>query len=101
VLTDELRLPMYRGNPNPLSGHCYIASEALFYLADKKLKPMFIKHEGKSHWFLKDANGRVIDLTSSQFKNPVPYHKAVGKGFLTNKPSKRAQILIQRVHGYG
>lgn len=100
-LTDDLRLPEYRGNANKYAGHCYIASEALFYLTAKQLHPMFIKHEGKSHWFLKDKNGNIIDLTASQFKSRIPYNKAVGKGFLTNKPSKRAHILIRKVKDYG
>lgn len=62
---------------------------------------MFVRHEGKPHWFLKDKDGTIIDLTAAQFKSTVPYHKAIGKGFLTNKPSKRAQIVIQRVKDNG
>ena len=27
-LTDDLRRPPWRGSPNPLAGHCYVASEA-------------------------------------------------------------------------
>lgn len=97
-LTDELRLLKYRGNPNKLAGHCYIASEALYHLTNKTLKPHFIKHEGQSHWFLKDQNNKIIDLTAAQFKTPIPYTKAIGKGFLTKKPSKRTQILLKRIN---
>jgi hypothetical protein len=99
-LTDDLRRAPYRGHPNPLRGHCYVASEALYHLRGGKaagLKPMFIQHEGAPHWFLVDTKKReIIDLTAGQFKTPVPYSRAKGKGFLTSKPSKRAAELIRR-----
>lgn len=47
-LTDDLRKPEYRGNPNPMAGHCYVASEALYHLLGGKAKgwtPMTIQHE--------------------------------------------------------
>ena len=60
---------------------------------------MFIKHEGEPHWFIKHvASGLSLDLTGGQFETRVPYKKAKGKGFLTKQPSKRAQILIERVN---
>ena len=31
-LTDDLRRPPYKGSSNPLTGHCYVASEALYHL---------------------------------------------------------------------
>ena len=100
-LTDDLRRAPYKGQRNPLRGHCYVASEALFHLRGGKaagLKPMFIQHEGAPHWFLADTKNReILDLTAGQFKTPVPYHLAQGKGFLTLKPSKRAAELIRRV----
>jgi hypothetical protein len=99
-LSDDLRHPKYRGNPNPHAGHCYVASEAYYHLAggkDAGLKPMYVEHEGEPHWFVRDSGGKNIDLTSSQFKTPVPYDKAVGKGFLTNQPSARARTLMDRV----
>lgn len=94
VLSDDLRKPQYRANPNKLAGHCYIVAEALYYLSNKSLKPMFVRHEGEPHWFLKTKKGQIIDPTSMQFKRPVPYNLAIGKGFLTNYPSKRCKILL-------
>lgn len=76
----------------------FVASESCYYLFAKKLgfKPKFIRHEGQPHWFLaKDSE--VIDLTKSQFKTKVPYENGRGIGFLTNKPSKRTKILIDRI----
>lgn len=101
-LTDDLRRAPYKGHRNPLRGHCYVASEALYHLRGGKragLKPMYVSHEGAPHWFLVDAAGRIIDLTASQFKTPVPYHLAKGKGFLTAKPSARAAEVIRRAKG--
>lgn len=101
-LTDDLRKSNYKGNPNPLAGHCYVASEVVyhFYLEDPKTlyKPFFIKHEGEPHWFLKDLlTGNVVDLTASQFKTAVPYEKAKRKGFLTKQPSRRAKIVLEQL----
>lgn len=99
-LTDDMRRAPYKGHRNPLRGHCYVASEAYYHIAGGKnagLKPMFVSHEGAPHWFLLAANGSVIDLTAGQFRTPVPYWKAKGKGFLTSKPSARAVELIRRV----
>ena len=96
---DRLRLPKYRGDANPFRGHCYVASEALYHLLGGKeqgWKPMFLKHEGENHWFLQ-KNGLIIDITVSQFKKFPPYDNAIGKGFLTKKPSKRARTIISIV----
>lgn len=102
-LNQELLLPKYRGQSNPLAGHCYVASEAFFHLAGGKeadLKPMQLTHEEKSHWFIYDEqNSQVIDITAGQFRNPVAYSEAKGRGFLTKNPSKRAQKLMSAVKG--
>lgn len=99
ALSDDLRRAPHKGDTNRLRGHCYVASEALYYMADKhgvQLRPMFIRHEGAPHWFLMGSDGEVYDLTAGQFGIPVPYSKAKGKGFLTSAPSARAAELIRR-----
>lgn len=96
-LTDDLRKSEYRGLPNPLAGHCYIASEAAYYILggkDSGYTPMFVKHENQPHWFLQKSTGQILDITANQFRTKVPYDKAIGKGFLTNNPSKRAKVVI-------
>jgi hypothetical protein len=95
-LDDSLRRAPWKGSDNALAGHCYVASEALFHLLPG-MKPQFIRHEGAPHWFLLDPDGNAVDATAGQFKTPVPYENAKGKGFLTKNPSKRAQILISKV----
>lgn len=99
ALTDDLRREQYRGNKNPLAGHCYVASEALYHRLLSfgiKAKPMFIRHEGRPHWFLK-VEDIVIDYTAEQFTTAVPYNDAKGKGFLTKEPSKRAELVMLRL----
>ena len=99
ALTPELVRPGFEGS-HRMSGHCYVASEAYFHLAGGKVAGLVarrIKHEGVTHWWLEDRDGNVIDLTAEQFYASVPYHKGRSTGFLTRRPSKRAQIVIDRV----
>lgn len=97
-LTDDLRRKPWKGSSDPLAGHCYVASEALYHLIGRRLgfRPRFLYHEGSPHWFLSN-NKTVIDLTVGQFKKIPNYSQGVGKGFLTSKPSKRARKLIKAV----
>lgn len=102
ALSNDLRKPKYQNSPNPLTGHCYVASEALYHMLggnDAGWVPHHVKHEGEPHWYLKHRNtGAILDPTAGQFKTPVPYDKGRGKGFLTKEPSKRAKELISRIH---
>lgn len=99
-LSSDLLHPQFKSLSSKLAGHCYVASEAYYHLSGGEksgLRPMFVKVNKISHWFLKDSNNKIIDLTAKQFKCKIPYEKAVGKGFLTKNPSKRAQVLISRI----
>lgn len=100
ALTDDLRRAPWKGSPNPLAGHCYVASEAAYHAmggAASGYVPQTIQHEGGPHWYLRKASdGTILDLTAGQFKTPVPYAKGRGCGFLTRQPSKRARIVLQR-----
>ena len=98
TISGDLRLPEYQGSTNIFKGHCYIASEAIYHLANDgglKLKPMFLYHENSPHWYLMDSQ-KVLDPTKDQFFTSVDYTKGKGKGFLTEQPSKRATELIRR-----
>lgn len=104
-LTDDLLTPKYRRMkknsklPNTF-GHCYVASEAAYYMLGGKeegWKPMHMTHLGASHWFLKHETGYILDLTHSQFKVPLDYSEARGMGFLTKEPSKRTKKLLIRI----
>jgi hypothetical protein len=57
-----------------------------------------------THWWLRDKDGRIIDATAEQFTSEglePPYANVHGTGFLTKKPSKRAQAIIDRLASAG
>jgi len=106
-LTPGLLKPQFReqNKKNPMYGHCYVATEAMFHLLGGKdgyFAPCCGKDsEGIVHWWLQDKrSGAIVDITADQYysvgKKP-PYFKGKRKGFLTKVPSKRAKILIERV----
>lgn len=98
-LSDDLRKAPWRGSTNLLAGHCYVAAETLYHFLGGKeagWTPMFIRHGGSAHWFLRHQDGRVLDPTEGQFTVPVPHEEGRGKGFLTARPSQRSQQLIKR-----
>jgi hypothetical protein len=97
-LSNDLRKPQYQGT-SKYKGYCYIVAEALYYLFPKlPLVPQHIVHENTSHWFLKNkVTGEIIDPTSKQFKTKISYSQARSTGFLTSGPSKKTQLLIQRI----
>lgn len=98
----DLRKPQFVTH-HPLSGACYIVSECFYHLGAKKAgyEPKVGSHHGKTHWWLENAQGERFDLTSSQFDSPRTlekyYEKGKGCGFLTDYPSKRAEILMNRI----
>jgi hypothetical protein len=100
VLTPDLLKPMWRDRQHPMAGHCYVASEAIYHLLGGReagYTPQVIQHEGGAHWFLRGAEGEIIDPTADQFSTPVPYEQGRGVGFLTRQPSKRACVVIERL----
>ena len=98
-LSDDLLKKEYLNYPNKnkFTGHCYVASETYYHLSKEKLKVFHIRHENSVHWFLKDSLDKIIDITYKQFITPVNYDKAKRGFFLTKKPSKRCQKLINKI----
>lgn len=99
-LSEELRKKPYRDHPNGVAGHCYVASEAIYHKLGGKVAgwtPQRVNHEGGSHWYLKHADGTIIDPTADQFETPVDYDEGRGCGFLTKQPSRRAQVVLDRL----
>lgn len=91
---------------HPLQGHCYVASEALWHLLPDKSDwvptcASFTDDKGKAtHWWLRHkVTGERLDPTAAQFPAGPPYELGRGSGFLTSQPSKRAQIVIDRIKG--
>ena len=84
-----------------MRGNCYVTSEALYHLLGGRgagWKPMRMPIQGDTHWFLINTiTGQRLDATASQFEVLPNYDKAIGSGFLTRKPSKRAAELMRRL----
>lgn len=92
---------------NPMFGHCYVATEALYHLIRildygdyMALKPHHGKDDrGITHWWLQDGDD-IVDVTKSQYTRKgvtPPYDKGKAASFLTKYPSKRAVTLINKV----
>jgi hypothetical protein len=100
ALTPDLLKPRFRGNANPLYGHCYAATEALYHLWGKErgYRPYRAKDSaGVTHWWL-EKDGAVVDPTAGQYaEGEAPYAKGVCGGFLTRGPSRRARTIMERV----
>jgi hypothetical protein len=105
VLRDrpDLLKPVYRkrvaAGAHPLTGHCYIAAEALWWAhkaAARKLgyRPYVMRVAEGTHWFLKHPSGRTLDPTRAQFEEPPDYRAARGCGFLTKEPSRRCRAVL-------
>jgi hypothetical protein len=103
VLTDELAQDQYRNGHGRFDGFAYVAAEAYFHLAggyDAGLHPMQLKYRGKSHWWLLDPSGRVIDLTLGPRETcSFPYHRGTRRPFRYTPAgiSRRAQTIVERV----
>ena len=88
---------------NAYWGKCYIASESMYHYyggKDSAFKPMNMKHEGRSHWFLRRRDdNQIIDPTATQYKTMPDYSLAVGRGFLPTKEgiSSRSNEFLNRV----
>jgi hypothetical protein len=102
ALTPELLKSSHKGQGRgPTAGHCYVASQALWHALGGK-KSGYTPHVGPApgggtHWWLvDDKTDKVLDPTSDQFPS-YDYSKGVGKGFLTREPSKRAQVVLDRM----
>lgn len=84
----------------PYTDMCYAASEAYYHLAGGKeagLTPVYMPVPGlRQHWAIREADGTITDLTVEQFGGLMPdYDRAIGCGFLTKQPSKRACALLE------
>jgi hypothetical protein len=61
---------------------------------------MQLKYRGKSHWWLLDSAGRVVDLSlGARETSKFPYHRGRRRTFRYTPAgiSRRAQTLVERV----
>jgi hypothetical protein len=106
-LTPDLLTPKYREEnvTNPMFGHCYHSSQALFYLMNTDLLvPMCGKdYRNDYHWWLQDGE-KIYDVTAEQYysvgKLP-PYHNGKPTKWYgwKQRPHQRSLDLIVRVLG--
>lgn len=103
VLTEELAQDRYRSGFGRFDGFAYVAAEAYFHLAggyEAGLRPMQLKYRGKSHWWLVDPAGRIIDLTlGPRESSSFPYHRGKRRPFRYTPAgiSRRAHTIVERV----
>jgi hypothetical protein len=103
ALSDDLLVAKHRDGVGKFDGHSYVACEAYWHLAGGKesgLRPMQLRRDGVSHWWLVDAKGRVVDLTLGRGeKSAFPYGEGVARPFrYTPKGiSNRAAVVVERV----
>lgn len=105
-LTPDLITTKYREEnvKNPMYGHCYHSTQALFYLLNPHdLIPMSgTDYRGVTHWWLYDDRGAIYDTTADQYYSvgQVPPYD-VGKKSLwygwKQRPHQRSLNLIMRV----
>jgi len=103
ALSEELAQDQYRNGHGRYDGFAYVAAEAYFHLAggyDAGLHSMQLRYRGKSHWWLLDSEGRVVDLTlGPRESSSFPYHRGRRRPFRYTPAgiSRRAQTIVERV----
>lgn len=101
VLTDALRSDEHLNGFGKYDGFAYPAAEAYFHLAGgyaAGLQPMQLRHQGKSHWWLLDESGRVIDMTlGPRETSSFPYQRGRKRRFRYTPGglSLRAQTIVE------
>jgi hypothetical protein len=84
-----------------MAGHCYVAAQAVYHLLGGR-RSGWTPHSGPggaqgAHWWLQHG-GQVLDPTADQYP-AYDYAQGRGRGFLTAQPSRRAQVVLERVRG--
>jgi len=81
----------------PTTGYCYVVAEVVYhYLAPAGYRPHVMNTGGDDkHWFLKGADGEVIDLTDDQFDHRLDYSQGKPQNFKTKEASQRGRILAE------
>lgn len=108
-LTPELVTKKYRAEnaTNPMFGHCYHSSQALFYLMDTNVleQRTAIDYHDEAHWWLVDnTTDKIYDITSDQYYHvgqTPPYVDGKKKPWYgwKQRPHQRTLNLMVRVLG--
>jgi hypothetical protein len=105
ALSVDLLAQAYRGFAEPtdhyVRGHCYIATEAFYYLFGKRegYRPHFVSTgKGVTHWWLQHPTlGSVADPTAQQVTEDFDYSIGQRKWFRNPSPNRRTRELMRRV----
>ena len=92
---------------NPMFGHCYHSSQALFHLMDTDVleQRTAVDYHGCSHWWLVDkTTEKIYDITADQYYHvgqTPPYAKGVKKPWYgwQQRPHQRTLNLMIKVLG--
>jgi len=108
-LSPDLLTKKYRkkNEHNPMFGHCYHSSQALYYLIETDvLQPMSaIDYHDCPHWWLEDTScNKIYDVTSDQYYHVgqvPPYDAGKKKKWYgwQQRPHQRSLNLMIRVLG--
>ena len=108
-LTPELVTKKYREEnaSNPMFGHCYHSSQALYYLMDTDVleQRTAIDYHDCSHWWLVDkTSDKIYDITADQYYHVgqiPPYVDGKKKPWYgwKERPHQRSLNLMVRVLG--
>jgi hypothetical protein len=97
LLKEPYRTRVKQG-AHPHTGHCYVASQALYSLLGAKgggYSPLCMQHEGGSHWaILREKDGAILDPTVAQFKTTPDYSKGVRKGYCHPKQKDKSGCFL-------
>ena len=108
-LTPDLLKKEYveENETNPMFGHCYVATEALYHSIPKDIRYNYSSvcgkdEDGITHWWIENKQtGEIYDITGEQYYSQGktrPYHKGRRNPFLTTLPSKRCRLLLDRLN---
>ena len=107
-LTPDMVSKKYREENagNPMFGHCYHSSQALYYLMNTDVLEQMsaIDHHDEAHWWLRDKNTHeVFDITADQYYSvnqepPYPGKKTPWYGW-KQRPHQRTLNLMVKVLG--
>jgi hypothetical protein len=92
-----------RNSKNPMFGHCHTASGCLQKIFGSKNIKLYraLDDEGIWHWWAKDVNGKVIDLTVDQYlsvgRNPPSYDLGQSASMLGFSYRTRVNHLVDKV----
>ena len=108
-LTPEMVTKKYRekNSSNPMFGHCYHSSQALFHLMDTDVleQRTAIDYHGCSHWWLADkTTEKIYDITADQYYHvgqTPPYVDGKKKPWYgwKQRPHQRTLDLMVKVLG--